>query len=129
MECFGSGSTFEQLYKPSTEESIPPTIPKLTVAYKTNQYRGSFLNFVQQNLSQTQTTLIQNKTKQQSKSLLWHGQRIGAVTSATMHGAALYNWDCPDNYIVKLIMGESTFRGNACTQYGSGHEAIAKKYI
>lgn len=44
-----------------------------------------------------------------------------------MHRAANYKRDCPENYIVKEIMGTSSFHGNVSTRYGNEHESVAKK--
>ncbi len=57
----------------------------------------------------------------------WKEQRLGAVTANSIHKAAHYSGDEKDNYVVQLIMGTATFKGNSATQYGKQHEALARK--
>lgn len=58
---------------------------------------------------------------------LWKQQRVGALTASIIHKAARYRKNNPDNYILKEIMGESTFLGNSATSYGQKYEALARK--
>ncbi len=51
---------------------------------------------------------------------------MGAITASVIHKAARYKKNDPDNYIVKGIMGESSFIGNSAT-YGQKYEALARK--
>ena len=58
---------------------------------------------------------------------MWRAQRVGALTSTTLHKAVHYKGSDSENYIVKEIMGLSGFTGNLSTKYGEETEPIAKK--
>ena len=58
---------------------------------------------------------------------MWRAQRVGALTSTTLHKAVHYKGSDSENYIVKEIMGLSGFTGNLSTKYGKETEPIAKK--
>ncbi len=80
-----------------------------------------------ENLSSETINEIFNATKNQHLSPMWKMQRVGALTASTLHRAARYKENDPDNYIVKDIMGRTTVFGNKATAYGHKHEPIARK--
>ncbi len=52
---------------------------------------------------------------------MWKILRVGALTASILHKAARCKENDADNYIVKEIMGETTFFGNMATAYGHKH--------
>lgn len=113
---------------PSTQvQALPPTIPELAEAYCAGNFTFPFHEFVSKNVSESEILVLQETTTAQSKSQIWLKHRIGALTSTTMHSAANYTRDQTDNYIVREILGQSKFQGNAATRYGTDSEPIARK--
>lgn len=103
------------------------SIPDLAKLYKSEGFQGSFIDFLKLKITDEMMKEIFNETKQQHLCPLWRQQRVGALTASTLHGAARYSRSDPDNYMVKIIMGESKFLGNTATDYGQKYEPVARK--
>lgn len=108
-------------------ETTPLTIPELASNYTGNNDLMSFIQYLTAYYTEQKRKKITKLTQKQSLSTYWKEQRLGAVTASNIHKAAHYSGDVEDNYVVQLIMGTATFKGNLATQYGQQHEAVARK--
>lgn len=127
MSKHWEGTSYAPVFFPHKQHKLPPNIPELAEAYTKAKCSGSFLEYVQQHFSHADIDILQAKTHAQHKSSLWRRQRIGAITSTTMHKAVHYKQNQSDNYIVQEVMGHSNFHGNMATKYGKETEPVAKK--
>lgn len=87
----------------------------------------SFVTKLTDHFTDARRENIKNHTKAQSKCSLWWKQRIGALTSSTLHLAAHYTRDSHDNYVADRIMGQCKFMGNTATEYGKKSEPVVRK--
>ncbi|KAG0711881.1 hypothetical protein GWK47_019649 [Chionoecetes opilio] len=106
----------QQSYEPSPATKFI-TLPELAQQFQREQCT-SFIVDLSQHFTDTIRENIRKCTKAQAKCSLWKKQRVGALTSTTLHLAAHYSRDCSDNYVVDSIMGQSKFSGNSATEYG-----------
>lgn len=113
------------------KDSPSPAIVHLTIPELAKQINSddckSFITTLSQHFTKTMRDDIWKRTKSQSKCSLWHKQRIGVLTSSTLHLAAQYSRNASDNYISNMIMGNSTFNGNQATEYGQKCESVVRK--
>lgn len=72
-----------------TPPSPPPSIPDLVISYKHKASDISFVEFLRNEISENIRMQIFS-TRKQHKSQTWKRQRIGALTSSTLHKAARY---------------------------------------
>lgn len=107
--------------------SLLLSIPDLAKLFQSEGIQGTFADYLQFKITDKIRTEIFNETKQQHTCPLWKQQRVGALTASTLHGAARYKHNDPDNYIVRKIMGQIDFGGNRVTDYGLKYEAVARK--
>lgn len=105
----------------------PPSIPELVKKFVSAGTEGSFHDFLTSEINESVRVEIFKKTKKQHRCQYWKQQRIGALTASILHKAARYEGDIDNNYIVKIIMGDTTFAGNSATRYGTTNELVAKK--
>ncbi|KAG0716238.1 hypothetical protein GWK47_010209 [Chionoecetes opilio] len=110
----------QQSYEPSPATKFI-TLPELAQQFQKEQCT-SFIVDLSQHFTDTIRENIRKFTKAQAKCSLWKKQRVGALTSTTLHLAAHYSRDCSDNYVVDSIMGQSKFSGNSATEYGKRSE-------
>lgn len=108
-------------------ESQLPTLSDLAKLFHTAGYQRTIVGMLKEKLTSTIITEIFNETKRRYLCPLWRNQRIGALTSTTLHKAARYKGSDPDNYVVQEIIGESKFYGNQATVYGHKNEGVARK--
>ncbi len=122
-----SPTCYGQVFFPDKLNKQPPTITELAGAFNKSKSSLSFVAFVKQHLDIADIEFIQSKTHAQYKSHIWKNQRVGALTSITVHKAVHYTGNTSVNYIVNEIMGLSSFKGNLSTKFGKETEPIAKK--
>ena len=67
-----------------------PTLPELGKVFQAENYQGSFVDMLKEKLSTDIMNEIFCKTKKQHLCPLWKLQRVGALTSSTLHKAARY---------------------------------------
>lgn len=114
---------------PGRPVSSLPSIKELAKYFHSQGSEGtSFIDLLKSKFTdQVITAIFEKKTKKQYLCPLWKEQRIGAITSSIIHKAARYKKDDSNNYIVKEIMGQSSFTGNSATFYGQKYETLARK--
>ncbi|KAG0725954.1 hypothetical protein GWK47_037578 [Chionoecetes opilio] len=95
----------QQSYEPSPATKFI-TLPELAQQFQREQCT-SFIVDLSQHFTDTIRENIRKFTKAQAKCSLWKKQRVGALTSTTLHLAAHYSRDCSANYVVDSIMGQS----------------------
>lgn len=119
-----SAVELQQVYRPPP--ATEPTLPELAQEFKEAGY-DSLVTKLTDHFTDTRRENIKNRTKAQSKCSLWWKQRLGALTSTTLHLAAHYTRDSYDNYVADRIMGQCKFMGNAATEYGKKSEPVVRK--
>lgn len=124
----GTDAVLLQAFGHHVREKMPLNIPEVSMLYKGNKNDfTAFLAHLKTYYTDSIRQKITSLTEKQHMSSFWKKQRLGSLSSTTMHTAAGYTKDDSDNYIVKLIMGESSFFGNSATEYGKKIEAVARK--
>ena len=121
----GSGAGIIHVLQSPPKVKMPLTIPEYFQGFQ-QQCSGSFVEYLQHNITNGDRDIIEKYTRKQHKSEFWKKQRIGAITSSILHRVVHYSGCDADNYIVKSIMGFDEFQGNAATKYGTRTEVLAR---
>lgn len=86
-----------------------------------------FLEFVVTNTTENYRKYVENLSQDQEE---WMTYREARITSSIAHRVQSFNKDRYTEQstpsVVTEILGESSFRGNAATQYGKIHEPVAR---
>ena len=111
--------------------SLPPTILSLFKPnYKTlseDELHEECQRLFNEELSITpeESYFLFNSTKLQSKSLIWHQQRLGRLTASSFGAICKTSLEKPSKTVVNTILGKKSFTRTEAMTWGIEHENIA----
>lgn len=114
-----------------TDLSAPPSLKVLADHYTDLQKPPDFLEHLRSNFTKEEMALLEAATCGQDKEegSQWRNQRVGRITASVAHSVLhmiASTASNPDNYIVRQIMGDTSFTSPA-TEHGTTCEPIARE--
>lgn len=111
------------------EDRLPPNLANLYDEKYRNMDSGDFSllcekTFKEITSSEAQNDFLEEHTRKQSKSFLWHKYRTGRLTSSNFHEAARTNIKRPSTSLVKKIVYGSNVNTKA-VKWGCENESVA----